>query len=817
MDEDCQKADAISIVPIHPNNLPLLKKAQKSIHNILYFSDLHLDFKLANNKQITNSDQARTFISHILKVVWKNTLANITTEALHHSIIVVPGDVSFNPQIVIIFFEEFKQLTKEIPIIYVLGNHELWYQIGGESNPSSLSVDEIVDRYRIICSDAGIILLHNDLLCIKNDSFATIMSEDTINNLDDDSFSKTINNCDHLILGGTGFAAQNPIYNQLFELYHQTIHSIEEETVHTNRFLRIFNRVKQAYHGLNPPIIITHSPPTDWYSDSIPSNMIFFHGHTHKNVKTNNERVKIIADCQWGRDTFLTSMGIYDYSDEKDIFESFSNGIYQISSEQYRQFNDKLQIKYDGAQKKIIFMLKKNGYYAFFTKSANNGLQILNGGNPYNVDKNDLGYYYDNLDRMIESINYRISRLSKHLESISNTIKTIGGTGHIHGLIVDIDQYNHIMMDPKTNQIIPYYAPFIDAKEPYRNLRQLLSERRVDLLEKYDLLNKSNDPEVRALCKQTFSVPQTDDFSTNTEICAYSNKIVRLQYIQSHKILREWDEYYISDNTQSLGGNLPTAHSNPAIIPEIIDLSATDYYNSPANIDSCIESIVDSTVQDYYDDYIKKGPFGKYPTLSVKRITIECHKNGVPYDCYDVGSLIENKLAECIDSNYSAFVDFISLASDFIDPLSVSESDIDLLFDYITGLLRCSKFYQECNKKQKTNYNNHIRCDYFLKFLFTPDQIDSFVAELHSRYPDEQQCTKLCFEKIDFFIERSHCHNNRELDNLNHYVHQRLAVTFGKRLDVDQNLREYLQDKVVLDRKDNTFKLNSLYRCFTDE
>jgi hypothetical protein len=63
--------------------------------------------------------------------------------------------------------------------------------------------------------------------------------------------------------------------------------------------------------------------------------------------------------------------------------------------------------------------------------------------------------------------------IAKVLEPISQTVKQYGGTGDIHGLIVDVDDYNKIAVDVENKILNPYYAATRFEHTPYPSCAEL--------------------------------------------------------------------------------------------------------------------------------------------------------------------------------------------------------------------------------------------------------------------------------------------------------------------------------------------------------
>ena len=68
---------------------------------------------------------------------------------------------------------------------------------------------------------------------------------------------------------------------------------------------------------------------------------------------------------------------------------------------------------------------------------------------------------------------------------ISEVIKSFGGSGRIHGCIIDVDFLNHVMLNPSDGQITYYYSPVFGYVEPYDNMLNLLESHNKELAMQY--------------------------------------------------------------------------------------------------------------------------------------------------------------------------------------------------------------------------------------------------------------------------------------------------------------------------------------------
>ena len=130
-------------------------------------------------------------------------------------------------------------------------------------------------------------------------------------------------------------------------------------------------------------------------------------------------------------------------SSQYDIFQFYNDGKYVVTREKYQDFyiGQKIEMTFSNT-KGIIYMLKRNGIYCFILKNEDK-LYLLDGGKQVRLN-NDLDYYYDNLPIYAQNIERLIGKYNNALKIISEKIKKIGGSGKIHGCIVDIDFFNHI-------------------------------------------------------------------------------------------------------------------------------------------------------------------------------------------------------------------------------------------------------------------------------------------------------------------------------------------------------------------------------------
>ena len=161
--------------------------------------------------------------------------------------------------------------------------------------------------------------------------------------------------------------------------------------------------------------------------------------------------------------------------DRYDCFTDYEDGVYEITAQEYEDFaRGKNILMTFNRQVNVLHMLKRNGYYCFIHENKTGGLSILNGGSLKRLETTDVQYYYENMDNVIASINAPLAKYSAYQEKIAREIKKIGGSGRIHGCIVDIDFYNHVYVNPFDGTITGYWAENIINKLVYPDVPTLL-------------------------------------------------------------------------------------------------------------------------------------------------------------------------------------------------------------------------------------------------------------------------------------------------------------------------------------------------------
>ncbi len=526
------------------------KLNNRNIH-FHYISDIHLNHKLAAQFPThANEIEVRLFVKKYLLQM----LASITRSP-HENWILIGGDTSFSFEISKIFYEELRKIWSS-NVVVVLGNHELW-DISQLSSPHSKTVEEIVSQYRSMLQELDFTLLHNELLfteLISNDYYRYFRSEvlnaDELINLSSDLLKTRCQNSQFLIWGGTGFSGYNSSFNATHGLYQNTLTTLEQDLFETQRCEQVYNKLMHTFPH-EKVIVLTHMPKENWSLQPYIPSWIYVCGHTHQNHYVQSENFTVYADNQIGYQNKPLQLKFFHLSALVDLFRDYDEGIYHISKQEYLDFNYAIGIRANlNKPFDDIIMLKRCGLYMFLVENTEKQtLSLLNGGNTNKLRNKDIPYYYEHMQYYATNIKLMLQPYHSYLKQIASFIQCIGGSGKIHGSIIDIDFFNHININPHDGSISAYYAPIQDPRIEYPDILQLLQKQCPRLYKNYSTLLASN----HSLITIDTAV-NAGNAALNEHYSQYksSNLLKRLQYITEHGVIRIWNNKFAEPGRSSL-------------------------------------------------------------------------------------------------------------------------------------------------------------------------------------------------------------------------------------------------------------------------
>lgn len=497
---------------------------------VQYISDIHLMHRIQNANCRTEED----VIYVIQKIV--DTIAN---EA--GSLLLIGGDVASDIRYFLLFVKLLaKTLRHNTQVVFILGNHELWCFPG-------FQIEQIVSKYRTILEEYGMYLVHNDLFYKEECSLHAdpktgihLIKYDDLCQMNEAQIFDRLRSARYVIVGGLGFSGYNTEFNADNGIYRKTVDR-DTEIKESKIFEDLYNRLRPILANKNT-IILTHTPKKDWCREAAPDKkLVYVSGHTHRNFFCDDGEYRVYSDNQIGYHIENPHLKTLLIDNDYDCFSDYEDGIFEITSEQYNDFyRGKNILMTFQREVNVLYMLKKNGYYCFIHKSRSGSFTILNGGAMKKLKVEDVQYYYDNMDTMISTIKTPLDKFTSFQKQIADTIKQIGGSGIIHGSIIDIDFENHIFVNPFDLSIIGYWASDIINKIVYPSISTLLESNCPVIFSEYVKLFKHNSENPLALKQQT-NITALPQIYLETNIYRASREIKKMQKINSN-ILTSWYE-----------------------------------------------------------------------------------------------------------------------------------------------------------------------------------------------------------------------------------------------------------------------------------
>ena len=534
-----------------------------------YISDIHLGHRICNEFQ----DKAtKEEIQAYIKILVKQMVDSVGYMP-YNSYLLIAGDTSSVFEFERIFYKELLLYWKwnKKNIIVISGNHEL-------CDPY-VSLEKNIKFYRAFFDKIGITYLQNDLCMIKTGKYWTkseVIYEEELLKLSEEEIRKRGQKSSVIIYGGIGFSGLNKKFNASNLIYGKSFDELSEKEAwkkdiqETERFNLIYLKLLNAIPK-NRVIILTHTQKPNWNVDSYNRNWIYVNGHNHRNfVEVNDERT-IYANNQIGYKAQNIGLKYFYCDSDYDTFTYYENGIYKITEKQYIEFNfgKNVDMSY-GRTEGTIYMIKKDGYYMFFMygfyfkSSKDKRLYFMNGGKLCKLERNaleDLDYYFCNLKQYTENINQFLHKYIDNQQKLSEFVKSLGGSGKIHGCIVDIEKadeqegysYCHLFVNPIDGKITPYFAYDTQSRIVYKDFKSLLQAHSSCKVIESNYLKLEKESKINIpIMRYSQQIEEWENEKNRYDEGGYIYKISRiiksLQYCIEKSIIRVWNERLLDYN-----------------------------------------------------------------------------------------------------------------------------------------------------------------------------------------------------------------------------------------------------------------------------
>lgn len=510
---------------------------------VYYVTDIHLDDAL---KTVDECDRKK-YIGSLTRQMC--TDANVKLNSLIcRTLILVGGDVSHDSDVVRMFYDTLNDAAPRTPIVAVLGNHEVADERTCRGDGTS-NIDSSTRFYRSMLAYYGACLLERSLLVFSRGQNFYIMNEQELEDASLEEIRKFTDDSLVTVFGGMGFASRDPVFNAGNGLYGNTLRSVDEERCLSDRTSRLYGKLRRAIPD-RKVIVLTHMPLESWSDEGYQAGWSYVSGHTHSNKLDLGNDYKLYYDGQVGYGGTPSLKHFFLDWESRDIFADRPDGEYAITADEYRTFYFRKGMRMTSKMTDDVIMLKRDGVYCFFVKNKKGQLCMLDGGMKKRVP-HDLDYYYDNLALFSKIVRRAMLRYNERMNEISSEIRSIGGSGRIHGCIVDIDFFDHVYVNPLDGMITPYYALDIIDKTVYPSVEALLRSRDRGMHERF--VSKVGNGEVQALTN-----PEGDNSPAikyyETDIYAVSRLIYKFQRMEEYLVVRTWNDAVLGnpDSEESL-------------------------------------------------------------------------------------------------------------------------------------------------------------------------------------------------------------------------------------------------------------------------
>lgn len=503
---------------------------------VYYISDLHLLHQCRNYGCRTSNDIEYAFqrvIDKMLDGILRQF--NFKTDD-QKSVILIGGDTSSDFDLFRLFIKilrkSLNETNEKFEVIFLLGNHELW------DFPND-SLEEIVQKYRTVIHMNGMRLLQNELLYRGDDFIFHKITAEELASFTKQEVRERTKKARLILFGGLAFSGCNEDFNANNGIYRATINR-DREKYESGEFEKLYCSVCEALYD-RPVIVFTHMPISCWRSDpSLQPGFVYVSGHTHRNNFYDDGDFRVYADNQIGYQKRTPALKCFYVDGEYDVFSDYEDGIHEITRDQYVEFYRGKNIQMDFNKVNVLYMLKKDGYYCFIHSAKNGNLTILNGGEKKSLLCKSIDYYYKTMGAEIEDIRKPLDRYTEIQKQISDEVKRIGGSGTIHGAIIDIDFYNHIFLNPHDLKITGYWASDIINKMVYPSIPKLLETECPKLYENYERLLKSKKENMfHVISRNAQETTEMPEMYFDTVMYSVSREVKKMQRLRSG-ILTVW-------------------------------------------------------------------------------------------------------------------------------------------------------------------------------------------------------------------------------------------------------------------------------------
>ena len=271
----------------------------------------------------------------------------------------------------------------------------------------------------------------------------------------------------------------------------------------------------------------------------------------------------------------------------QELYETYPYGITKITSEQYGK---QLAIKMGNLNRcgvSTVYVLRtESDVFSFIGENPDNNRFYFLSGGAMSLAAHKPEWYYSKLDDYFNICTDFIFKYKQMITPISEYIKSLGGDGYIHGLIIDIDFFHHLKVDIENNRLIPYYAPSTSCRIIYPSLNVMIKqlaekngqEQALIPYKHQELVMYENAIHCKGLetpiCNEAFYSEEKGFYRRNRQM----GSIYRSA---DSRIIKKWEDKF---DTDRFWNEYYTSLKHPALtngIPEVVTTERSTSYKEP--------------------------------------------------------------------------------------------------------------------------------------------------------------------------------------------------------------------------------------------
>lgn len=539
---------------------------ETGVRPVYYVSDLHIE------RHIDLAGKTREEVWEAVRAKADELVGSLGSDG---GVIVLLGDVADDPELSLLFHEAlvcamqatgiflcagfaWGNAAKAIPwrVYSVPGNHELW---NGEINKrdSASALKEALAKEPE--ASRGLRILQNELVADAAGAYELRVDERRLLDMGDAELRDLVARSTFTMLGGMGFTGLDAVRGAAAGAYgfrdgdaREPRVSPEEDAEQSRRFRALHDKLVRCAGDL-PVIVATHTPMRCW-SDGRPNpGWVYLHGHTHiDELVRDADGTTVIADNQIGYGPGPWRFKAFTHRCVYDPFDGWDDGVYEITGAQYAEFNSGRGIFARGKVfgEPSVTMVKCEDAYMFFVETSR-GLRMLAGGRRY-VATHDLEYYSENLGRYVERVRGAFEPYRRALEGVSDEVRAFGGSGAVHGSIVDVDFFRHIYVNPLDGTVTPYLAINIVEKVAFPSTSAMLAGSPYE--GRFLAAADGGGVPLLAAADAGGELARVPEMVLDTDMYRSSNVMRAVQYVLEKGVVRIWNDDVLATSDEGPSG-----------------------------------------------------------------------------------------------------------------------------------------------------------------------------------------------------------------------------------------------------------------------